>query len=355
MNEIADPIKSLPDIQSLSPESALTSSIWIRSNLRPKLLKDFTAQFDATPTSKIRSTQLDRITSQIDQLDHYAATLDQRIFDNSPPTPAQHWKAEYSVLQKQGNDFISAESPLFFSAESLTNVHGPVMLFHLATLAEELLLTGEHIISLRKAIFKKLVTNEMSLFVCDAAKGFPDSIADKIKQSSISGKFALNSGRVLNFIGVAIPNKPVTRFAHFNSFTMNLMPPGLEVTQQHHLFRLQLESKVTALDIPRGGFSPASSLMTMLDIWMIMILSTPTESKTRLLLSINKLDILPDPERQLISGVSAEVIMDTSRSRALPGGLHMVPTKMRFSPIDDNWSLAQIAAGGQPYYHFANR
>ncbi len=341
---------SLPAIDGIAHDSALETAQLIRGELRPYILDrlaDFCSRKELTQRDQSRVLELE---TRIDEIDKYAMQLDQFIINECPPPPAQLREPALDVKKRKEYVYVEAVAELFFSAESLTNVHGPVMLFYLATLAEEILHPGEVITGLRKTAFKRLVVRQMRLYACDAAEGFPAPVAKLTESASVTGRFLLNSGRMLDFFGVQTPERPVIDIANFNSFAIKMMPKGLERTKVGDVYHMRLALRAADECIPPGGFTPASSLMTSLDFIMIMWLTLPYPYRTKLLLRIMELDVLPDPVNQLSNGVTVQILPHEDKKRRINDDFWLMPADFRFSPLEEKFKRVHIAIGDLPYY-----
>jgi len=339
-----------PNPSELSVAAAKQVSEQIRRETRPKLFAQMAGFNSGAKLNDAQKREALELGTRIEKLDAYAIEVDQFILQKEPPLPAQHWEPELNILGGDGKRYIEAEAPMFFSAESLSNVHGPVMLLHLATLAEELLQPGEVIVGLRKTAFKKLAIFQMRLYVCDDGVNFPDNIACLQEMATVAGKFVLSSGRLLTFFAVQLPEKPVTRFAHFNSFAMKLFPKGMKKDFVDGIYYMRLVPHVTEADIPSAGFTPPTALMTLLDIWMIMLMTIPRPEQTKLLLGIRELDIPDDIGRQLTSDITIECHPHFDRSRMMNSGVILLPIDFRLNGFDEAWRRIQMGLSIQPYY-----
>lgn len=334
--------EAYPELAALPLDAALALSRRIRAVVRPGLL-------GRLARIAVKDTARPALEASVAQLDTYAASLDQRILQESPPAPVQLRQPVYQVVRRDGERRIDADSDLFFSAESLTNVHGPVMLLHFAAVAMELARPGEAITGLRKVAFKKLVTRPLRLTVFDAAHALAPDLADLMESASVVGRFTMNSGRTLAFFGVQQAGA-IAEFAHFNTCALQLLSAGLASTEEDGVYSLPLSGRIDASALPAGGFTPALAMMTMLDLWMLMFLALPFAFRTKLLLGFQELEAPDDPLHQLAASTALQCRPDFERARALGSGMMMLPAGFRLLPHDTAWRRAHIALGMEPYY-----
>lgn len=339
-------MESFPSVNGIDPEVAIKTADHIRSDLRPKLLRKF-SEWEDTAKSDLSLMELE---SEIESLDKYAFELDQYLVSNGNLISAQHQSVVLNHKHQDGQRYIEAITELFFSAESLTNVHGPVMILYLATLAEDILEDGESISSLNRASFKRLVVQNMRLHVCDAAFGFSSEVEQLKPNASIIGKFKTTNGRVLDFFGVQLVDSPVTQLANFNSFAIKMLPTGFPHRKEGDVYRMTLSTELDSKHIPNGGFSVAASLMTILDMVIIMMFTYPSAAKTNLLLRISELDLIEDLPEVLTSGLTIEAIPREKKKYRINEGFELMPVDYRFAPLEEKFKRFHVAMGDQPYY-----
>jgi hypothetical protein len=341
----------LPDIGQLNGNSAAEISRFLRTELRPYILECLADLYkQASPTA---DQQIDLIEFELrlNEIDNYSNQIDELIYRECPPPPAQFREPVFKDLEFSVDAFATAVAELFFSAESKTSVHGPVMLYHLAALAERILRPSERIVALRKTSFKKMVVRQMRLFVCDGARGYPDKVAPLVNSAAVVGTFVLNSGRKLDFFGVQIAGSPVTETAHFNSFALKILPEKLKLSKVGGVYYSELRTFTPFSELPEGGLTVPLCLMTILDILMITMVSEQVNpQQTKLLLGVNELHLLPDPVNELTSGVTLEIRPRTDKTRMWQEKFLLMPVDFRFSPLQKEFSRLYSAETDLPYY-----
>ena len=121
---------------------------------------------------------------------------------------------------------------------------------------------------------------------------------------------------------------------------------------QDGIFRLQLKSDFTDFKFPKKGLNTALILMTILDIWMLMMLMVPRPERTKLLISIQELEI-PDNFLKLLSSKTyVEFKPLIANSRYLSDDSIMLPSEFRFSTMGNKWTSVKLALSTLPYYRF---
>jgi len=341
----------LPDVAQLNGNSATEISRFLRSELRPYILERLADSYkQASPTAD-QQIDLIELELRLNEIDNYSNQIDELIYRECPPPPAQFREPVLTEIEFSGDEFATAVAELFFSAESKTNVHGPVMLYHLAALAERILRPSERIVALRKTSFKRMVVRQMRLFVCDAVKGYPDKVASLVNSAAVIGTFVLNSGRKLEFFGVQIAGRPVTETAHFNSFALKILPETLKLIKVGDIYYSKLRTSTPLSEIPAGGFTVPLCLMTILDVLMIIMVTEKVNPQhTKLLLGVNELHLLPDPVNELTSGVTLEIRPRTDKTRKWQEKFLLMPVDFRFSPLQEEFSRLYSAETDLPYY-----
>ena len=341
------------DTTDLTPDEALDASRLVQSTLRPQLLDRLLELYrQGAAGRKGVDTEITEVESRVRELDEYGLRLDQLIVNERPPLPAQLCDPKLTVLRRDGREYVAADAEMFFSAESLTNVHGPVMLYHLATLADHLLCPGESIVGIRKTAFRQLVVHQMRLYVCEASQALPQEAATRLDDAAVTGTFVLSSGRRLTFFGVQLPGRSVKTFASQNSFALNLLPRDMAWESVAELYRVQLATRVPDEVVPAGGFTPAASLMSALDVMLLMLLHLPYPEPTRLLLRVAELDIPFDPVAQLAGGC---LEVRSAKERLMNSGMRFIRAGYRFSPLEGRFRSIQIGLSDAPYYRFVVR
>lgn len=342
--------EEFPELSSLTLGATFALSQSIRGELRPRLLDRLAMLYAQSSPCATEKSEQGEIEARLDKIDVYAYNLDKRLFNESPVDPVQHRQPSFNILRLTVHQYIEADSAMFFSAESLTNVHGPVMLLHFAAVAMKIAHGKEFIVAVRKAAFKKLVTRQMRLFVFDRAQALSDATTRLAETASVSGNFLMSSGRNLEFFGIQIAGRAIVEFAHFNSCALSLMPKGLKSELDDGVYSMQLLTKATDESIPRGGFTPALTIMTMLDIWMLMFLALPLPYRTKLMLGFQELEALKNPLQEFSAGIIVQCRLNLEKARLLKSGLLLLRADFRFFPRETVWRRAHIALGVDPYY-----
>ncbi len=342
----------LPDINDLDAHTATEVARFVRAELRPYILSSLASLYKLESPTDEQQIDLLEFELRLNEVDNYANEVDELIYRECPPAPAQFMKPVLKELEFSEDAFATASAELFFSSESKTNIHGPVMLYHIAALAESILRPSEKIVTLRKTSFKKMVVSQMRFFVCDAARGYPTSVAPLLPSASVVGSFHLNSGRVLEFFGVHLPGLAVREIAHFNSFALKMIPE-LKVNKDidGELYRVKLRTFAPLPEIPPGGFTAPLCLMTLLDLLILLMFTERLHpQQTKLLLGVNELHLLPDMVKDLTSGVTLEFHPRTNKTRMWQDKFLLMPIDFRFSPLQEEFSRLYTAETDLPYY-----
>ncbi|HVF26684.1 MAG TPA: hypothetical protein VM943_00505 [Pyrinomonadaceae bacterium] len=331
----------------------------MRAELRPWILSSLAHLYKQESPTTDQQIDVLEFELRLNEIDNYSNEVDEIIYRECPPPPAQFREPVFREEEVSGDAFATAIAELFFSAESKTNVHGPVMLYHAATLAERLLRPSEQIVKLGKTSFKKMVVCQMRFFVCDAERGYPAEALSLLPTASIVGSFLLSSGRPLEFFGVQISGRPVTETAYFNSFALKVLPALnlpedsdlYHVTKSSDLYSVKLRTTAPLSEIPAGGFTVPLCLMTLLDIMMIVMVTYRLHAQqTKLLLAVNELPLMPDPVNELASGVMLEIRPRTDKTRVWKENFLLMPIDFRFSPLQKEFSRLYSAETDLPYY-----
>lgn len=155
------------------------------------------------------------------------------------------------------------ETRLFFSGASARFIHGPDTLIPMMAIAQELLSSGEKLLAVHEARFRKLVRTELALEARPADQVSPQEISE----AAALLKVRTNQNRVLTIIG-----KPTTKLIAGGIW------PG-RMRTLYSFFDNRMEETITADTVQRryfmrqapamnghDMFSPAVQLATFFDI-----------------------------------------------------------------------------------------
>ncbi|MEL6477233.1 MAG: hypothetical protein AAFR17_07880 [Pseudomonadota bacterium] len=334
----------LPDAGAVSAAEAKALRHRIGTALRPHILRRLTALAAVPDTDNTRIDRLE-LEMRLRQLDTYDLALDGVIHAAEPPVPAHEMPLDLAELDRS-EARASARAALFFSPEARFNVHGPIMLAHAAALAERLLRPGEALAMLEAASFSRMVISQLRLTVVDLDSAAARGAREAMRAASISGRFALSSGRRLGFYGVQDHRRPVTRTAWINRAALALVPPGFAHRAEAGRFHVDMpapKAPVAPMDRPRA-------LMTALDALILLMMSeTIHDGQTKMLVALRNLPLPPGLPERLLAGRRITFAPQRQKSRVWAGDIVMMPTELSFG---DGEARARVftAETIRPYY-----
>lgn len=346
-----DIYEPLPDPETLDLASAKALRLGILTVLRPYLLRRLTALGPATATDL--GARIDRfeLETRLGQIDAHDWALDARITSAEEPTLAYHMCAEFTDLAMLGPGKATGRAALFYSPEAKFNVHGPIMLFHAAALAERVLGPGEALAHLESASFSKMVISQLRLTVFDPAQEPLAEHRQAIAGASLSGVFRLSSGRRLHFYGVQDHHHPVGRRCWINRIAMNLIPCDGPPERDGEVYRVRTPASIPPELWPEGGLGVPAQLMTVVDtLVMLMLTEHMHADETRLLLSVRDLPISPDMLHELVIDATIGFAPRRDKARRVGDTLVMMPTDIRFARRPDLQTRIMTGESTEPYY-----
>lgn len=335
--------ESLPDPTTLTLDEARSLRFSLLTKTRPAILRRLTM---------LRTAAADDLASQIDRvelefrlaaIDVHDVELDAAITVHERPSLPHEMAIELHELILVASRRATARAGLFYSPEAKFNVHGPIMLFHVAALAELLLESGETIVALETVSFNRMVISHLRLTIVDAT-------ADELppKDAAIIGAFRLSSGRRLIFHGVPDREHPVAKRCWINRLAAALAFGKVDLDDA--VYRFHTPNAVPPELVPAGGLGMPSALMTVIDTLVMMMLSQHIHAdETRLLLSIRELPISIAMLEELAIGTTIAFEPHTNRARRV-GEMIVMPTDVRFGRFPDARTRIMTGESTVPYY-----
>jgi hypothetical protein len=136
----------------------------------------------------------------------------------------------------RGDDYYRAARALVpLTPDSLLFVHGPVILWHAAALAEELLAPGDRLCRMTRSAFHRELTTEPRIVVWDCAAGTAPPCFERDAVSS-DGVFETVSGRALAFAVLPSAGHPPASRAGWHPMTAHLIASSPSKTAQPAAF-----------------------------------------------------------------------------------------------------------------------
>ncbi len=341
----------LPDVEGLGADEAAKVWEFLRKELRPHMIMRLASDEFAgelTPDREIDRLELD---FRLREIDAYTETVEAIVTARDPLVPAHLMTARLEGLQLDGTRLAEARAPLFFSPESKHNVHGPIMIYHAASLAQHLLASNEEITALESAAFSKMVIHELHMTVYDPAGCDQTLHKHRSAEASVSGRFRTSAGRKLAFYGIAIPDRPVMMVVGFNAVALGALPEGFKNTRRGDTFRVVLNRSLPDAAMPSEQPDAAICLMCLLDALLLLMVSDEvTPDQTKLLVGLRDVPVLPNVAEALTSGVTVEIAALTDKARRWREDFLMIPVEAVFEPLHEKPIRLITAHTDLPYY-----
>lgn len=124
-----------------------------------------------------------------------------------------------------GASWCSARALVPLTPDSLLFVHGPVTVWHAASLAESLLDAHDRLISLTKCAFHRELTFEPQIIVWNESLDRPPHLFDR-EDIAVSGSFLTKRGQSFGFAAVADPGHVPMARAGWHPMTTALIARG---------------------------------------------------------------------------------------------------------------------------------
>ena len=345
-----DIYEPLPDPDTLDLAQAKELRQRILTGLRPWMLRRITALGRAA--SPDVDSQMERIELELRlaEIDAHDAALDSKIVAAETPQLAYLMPAELEELDVVGHGKATARATLFYSPEAKFNVHGPIMLYHVAALAEHMLGPGERLSRLETANFSKMVISQLRLTIFDPEQEPTALHRPAMSGASLSGAFRLSSGRRLAFYGIQDHQYPVGRRCWINRIALSLIPRDRPPERDGEYYLVRTPPSAPAL-WPDEGLAVPAQLMTVGDTLMLLMLTEHIHAdETRLLLSIRDLPIGPDMIEALVSDTEIGFAPRLEKARRVGETLVIMPTDVRFARFPDLATRIMTGESTEPYY-----
>ncbi len=347
--DIYEPLP-LPETLDLAAAKRLRAKLL--TEIRPYMLRRLTALGQLTDPDIDAQVERIELEMRLCEIDNHDWALDERIVSEEPPPLAYLMPAELGELAVTGAHNATARATLFYSPEAKFNVHGPIMLFHAATLAEGLLAPGETLSQLEATNFSKMVISQLRLTLFDADAEPPRLHRPGMAAASISGAFRTSAGRRLAFYGIPDPAWPVTRRCLANRIAVNLIPPGHPFERDGAAYIIRTPASVPPELWPEGGLGVPALLMTVLDTLMLMMLTQHIHAdETRLLVSIRDLPMGSATLDELVIGTQIAFTPHVEKTRRVSDTLVMMPIDIRFARCPDVPTRVMVGESTLPYFH----
>jgi hypothetical protein len=237
---------------------------------------------------------------------------------------------------KEGDSrYRAARALVPLTPDSLLFVHGPVILWHAAALAEELLAPGERLCRLVRGAFHRELTTEPRIIVWDRALGdVPVEIDDNAVAAA--GVFETSERRELDFAAVATPGCTPTRRAGWHPVTAHLIAKAPSRTPQPVAF-----SQTLTTDCCPGAGSTARGsavLLTKAEAFLAVVTQHILVGERVMLLSrAPNFTIDADFGAWLAVSPELQFEIDWQRQRPIPGRGAFVPMRYRALPGEPAW------------------
>lgn len=355
MKEI-DIYTPLPNPSELNLNAAKEIALFIRRDLRPYILSRLGRLYTQPNDSIDNIIDVMELEMRIQEVDIYADEIDAIIQEREPPVNAQEKRIELLDVRLDGNAFASCYAPLFFGPAGKYFVHGPVLLLFITSLAERILKPSERITRILSVSWKKPVVNNTRLAVYDPTAKHLVNSDDSLKgKPSVAGAFQTSDGRKLIFLGIEIPEDPVTEEAGRNTLSLKTLPQEFTYDRDNRLLRLELRSDLDSKTLNILDSSVPLTVFTLFGIGAIgaIHLFLTMGGKKFLTGSVRDFPLPDSPGKTLKAGVTFEItaLMDRARG-SKETGVRIVPVRYRFLPWQTRFSRGMGAETDLPYFRW---
>jgi len=226
-----------------------------------------------------------------------------------------------------------AQVPL--TPDSLLFVHGPVILWHAAALAEHLLTPGDRLCRLVRSAFHRELTTEPQIIVWDSMFGRPPVEFDNDAMAA-SGVFETAGQRALAFAVLPSVGHAPTRRAGWHPVTAHLIATAADRTAEPSAFSqtLTADGCPGADTIARGS----AVLLAKSEAFLAVLTQHVLVGERVLLLSrAPNFTIDADFGDWLATSPELQFEIDWQRQRPIPGRGAFVPVRYRALPSEPTW------------------
>jgi len=311
----------------------------IRSIIIPLLdrLEQLEAENKATEATEIR-TRIQKYMALILKGDDTISLL--AMVDNGLKAPS---KPSFSCTQENGTsmnlfnietnrkNFATAETKMFLTEWSNDFVHGPDSVLFVAKLADEILQHREEILNVPRITWKKPISGNLTLTVCDTDSTRPEKDQDVV----MDGEFLTTEGRELAFWGKNIRGSKVDTLAPRNPYAKAifydspLFIPGISGLRSFNL----MESPAEMIDLLDS--SKPLLLATLMEIITIALFHANeglSDGEVLKLLGGIKNLHLPRKISDIFEDRSQlDIELLENQSRQGRSGMTLIPFKFRFA------------------------
>lgn len=280
---------------------------------------------------------IDRMETQaeLQELLGYMRRLQARAKSIEVWEPADRMVPEFAEMGGDGRHWVAGRGLCPLTPDSVLFLHGPVVLWYAAALAERLLAPDDRLAWLRKAGFHKELMSEPRLVVWDTAAEPPPGV-DRA-DAAVQGLFETAQGRLLAFAAIPDPARPLTRKADYHSIVPEIAarPPTLD--RENWRFRYTFGSG--AWPSPGQVVSGAAAVFAMVEA-LVTAFSHALDDGQHLFLfsAIADRAIPQDFAAWLAAEPQYQIDLSWERKRAVPGRGMFVPGRYRVLPHDADWT-----------------
>lgn len=341
--------ESLPDYKDFCYEDAQKVARFIRSELRPNILKSLRTIYNQGTISQKETVKLLGLEIRLQQVDDYLSGL-MSIIENEGMSISPHERTvELMNIETDGTHFINADTRLFFCPSNNECVHAPITLLFITTLVEKIMIPGEILTSLTKVTWWEPIRNNLKLFL------FVDNEQNPLclEKCSITGEFSTSIGRRLYFYGVQQEGSPVINDGGRNHYSQQFLK-GTTIRYDHkdEVFRLEIHPSAIDWCREQKHLSLSAFVSTFLDIIDIGIINARRLQMRQLeylpMLCIGKKNVfLPANMNDLLkikNGPVLEIkLLKDKTHLSRNTGLRIIHYYYRFLPIQTTFSEVVFA------------
>lgn len=233
-----------------------------------------------------------------------------------------------------GERFRAARASVPLTADGLMFVHGPVVLWHAAVLAEQMLDGGDRLVRLNRGAFHRELAVEPVIVVWDTRS--PAPAGHDVREAAVEGSFATAEGRELAFAALPATGRRPARRAGWHPMAARIIAEAPPRLAEPAAFGFVL----TPSHCPEAGTLDRGSAVLLAKLEAVMTVFTQhlaVGERLVLLSRVLNFGIDADLGGWLAGRPEIRFELDWKRQRAIPGRGSFVPMRYRIGRDEPGW------------------
>jgi hypothetical protein len=227
----------LPLVADLDPSTAKQALTVLQRELRPSILRTLERLYSEGRDDQRTLTELATLEFRLLELESYSSAIED-ILSASGELPSLHATIpSFTDLETDGETYARARAILFFCQQSRYFVHGPILVQHIISLAERILLPRESIVEIKEVRYQDFVLNNLHFYI--STEGSRHRYSGE-NRPSITARLLTSEGRLVTCEGFQIPEDMVTGQAGINRCTLALVGGAIAYDDEREVFLMPL-------------------------------------------------------------------------------------------------------------------